>query len=633
MLQNIRNWVTGWLAVVIVVLLIIPFAFWGINYYFGQGSDILAAKVNGYKITLRDYQLAYQRLRQQWQSAGTDIANQEEVLKQRTIDTLVNRMLLSQLKGDLDLRVSDSQVRQTIMSIRAFQGDNGFDRSLYEQYLNSAGYTPVTFEGQLREDMTSEQLQAGILESGFVTKAAVERIARLNNQTRDFDYALISFGKIAEDIHISDADVKQYYDNNDKEFMDPEKVRIAYLDLSRDNIAKQVTVNEDELKSYFENHRENYSVAEQRKVDQVLVSAGKKPSEKLLAEAKTRAEELKKELESGKTIKDIAKESSSAKDKKINVDVSEFGYLAKGILEPEVDSLTFSLKKGEVGGPVHTDTGYHIILVEDIRGGQKSSFDEVRDQVEKDYRISEAEKRFYELAEKLATMTFEHPESLEVASEELGLPIQKSDYFSRDGADNGFLKNPKVLSAAFSDEVLQNGNNSDVIELDSNRDVVLHVIDHRMPQKKPLSEVHDDIVKTLRFNNGSRRTEEIGNEVMQGLGQGENKDTLAAKYSLDWKTASNVKRDDVNVNRAVLRKAFSLGRPDAGKPLIGGTSLGSGDFVVIALKGVHDAGTLAYEDINPVRKELERQHATTGWMEFMESLKENANIHVYKDNL
>jgi peptidyl-prolyl cis-trans isomerase D len=633
MLQNIRNWVTGWLAVVIVVLLIIPFAFWGINYYFGQGSDILAATVNGSKITLRDYQLAYQRLRQQWQSAGTDLANQEEVLKQRTIDTLINRMLLSQLKGDMDLSVGNSQVRQTIMSIRAFQGDNGFDRSLYEQYLNSAGYTPVTFEAQLREDMTSEQLQAGIIESGFVTKAAVERIARLNNQTRDFNYALIPFDKIAENIQISDAEVKEYYDNNDKEFMDPEKVRIAYLDLSRDSIAKQVTVNEDELMSYFENHKENYSVAEQRKVDQVLVSAGKKPSEKLLAEAKTRAEEIKKELESGKTIKDIANESSSAKDKDINVDVSEFGYLAKGILEPEVDSLAFSLKKGEVGGPVHTDSGYHIILIEDIRGGQKSTFDEVRDQVEKDYRNSEAEKRFYDLAEKLATMTFEHPESLEVASEELGLPIQKSEYFSRDGIDKDFFKNPKVLSAAFSDEVLQNGNNSDVIELDSNRDIVLHVIDHRMPQKKPLSEVHDDIVKTLRFNKGSHRTGEIGEDIIKGLEQGGSKATLAAKYSIDWKTASNVKRDDVNVNRAVLRKAFGMGHPGGGKPLVGGTSLGSGDYVVIVLNAVHDAGTLAYEDLNPVRKELERLQAATGWIEFMDSLKNHAKVHIYRDNL
>ena len=515
MLQSIRNWVTGWLAVVIIVLLIIPFAFWGINYYFGQGSDIIAAKVNGSKITLKDYQLAYQRLRQQWQSAGADLANQEEMLKQRTIDTLIDRMLLSQLKEDMDLRVSDSQVRQTITSIRAFQGDNGFDNSLYNQYLASAGYTPVTFEAQLREDMTSEQLQAGIIESGFVTKAAVERIARLNNQTRDFDYALIPFDKIVEDIHISDAEVKQYYDDNDKEFMDPEKVRIAYLDLSRDKIAKQVTVNEDELKSYFENHKENYSVAEQRKVDQVLVSAGKTPSDQALAKAKARAEELKKELESGKTIKDIADETAAAKDAQINVEVSEFGYLAKGILEPEVDSVAFSLKKGEVGGPVSTDSGYHVVLVEDIRGGQKSTFEEVRDQVEKDYRISEAEKRFYEMAEKLATLTFEHPESLEVASEELGLPIQKSDYFSRNGAGNDFLKNPKVLSAAFSDEVMQNGNNSDVIELDTNRSIVLHVIDHRMPQKKPLQEVHDDIVKTLRFDKGSRRTGEIGQEVIK----------------------------------------------------------------------------------------------------------------------
>ena len=633
MLQNIRNWVTGWLAVVIIVLLIIPFAFWGINYYFGQGGDIIAAKVNGAKITLQDYQRAYQRLREQWRSAGADLANQEEKLKQQTVDTLVDRLLLSQLKRDMGLSVSDSQVRQTIMQINAFQGADGFDNSLYAQYLSAAGYTPVTFEAQVREDMTTEQLQAGLIESDFVTRSAVERIARLNNQTRDFDYTVIALDSVAADIKITDSEISQYYDAHDKDFMDPEKVRVAYLDLSRDEIARQVTVTDQDLHDYFQTHKENYSVQEQRKVDQVRVSAGKKPTDQELANAQARAEVLKKELQSGKTIKAIAEESAADKDSKLSVDVSEFGYLAKGILDTTADSLAFSLEKGKVGGPVLDGNGYIVLLVEDIRGGQVSSFDEVRDQVEKDYRNNEAEKRFYELADKLATLTFEHPESLEVAAEELKLPIRKSDYFSRSGGDSDLLKNPKVLAAAFSDDVLHNGNNSDVIEMGQDRDVVLHVIDHHTPRLKPLPEVRDEIVKTLRFDKGKARTEAIGQEVLQGLGQGTSESDLAARYALQWKSAADARRDAVDVNRAVLRKVFSMGRPQPGKPLLGGTSLGSGDYVVVSLKQVKDVGTLAYDDIKPVRTQLERLQATSGWMQLIDSLRDDASIHIYKANL
>jgi len=632
MLQLIRNWVTGWLAVVIVVMLIIPFAFWGINYYFGQGGDIVAAEVNGSKILLRDYQLTYQRIREQYERQGGNVANHEDKLKKQTIDTLINRELLSQLKKDMNLTVSDSQVRQTIMSISAFRGEDGFDSDLYKRYLAAAGYTPAVFEAQVRQDMTSEQLQAGIIESSFVTNAAVDRIAKLNDQTRDLDYTFVPFKDVVKNIQVTDAEVKQYYEQHDQEFMEPEKVRIAYIDLSREELAKKVPVTDDALKSFYQNHKENYTVAEQRKVDQVLVSAGKNPSDEALARAKVRAEEIKKELESGKSVEDLAKEKSK-KEPGISVDISQFGYLAKGVLDPKVDKAVFSMKKGEVGGPIRTDSGFHVVVVEDIKGGQASSFEEVRDQVEKDYRIDKADKKFYDLADKLATKTFEQPDSLEPAAREVGLPVQNSDFFSRKGTGKGLFSKPKVLEAAFSDDVLKNGNNSDVIELGENRDLVLRDIGHRPPQKKPLEQVRADIVKKIRFQKGSSRTREIGREIIAGLKQGDSEKALAQKYAVDWKMAADAKRDDERVNREVLRMAFSLGRPDGGKPAIGGTSMGTGDYAVVEVKAVHDVGTLAYEDVHPVRLKLARIQAGESWMAFMDSLKENAKIHIYKSNL
>ncbi|MEJ2761291.1 MAG: SurA N-terminal domain-containing protein [Gammaproteobacteria bacterium] len=632
MLQLIRNWVTGWLAVVIVVMLVIPFAFWGINYYFGQGGDIVAAEVNGSKILLRDYQLTYQRIRQQYESRGGNIANKENKLKKQAIDTLVNRELLSQLKKDMNLTVSDDQVRQAIMSISAFRGEDGFDSSLYKRYLATAGYTPASFEAQVREDMTSQQLQAGIIESSFVTEAAAERVAKLNEQTRDLAYTFVPFKDAVKNIQVTDQEVKQYYEQHGQEFMEPEKVRIAYIDLSREELAKKVPVTEDALKSFYQNHKGNYTVAEQRKVDQVLVSAGKNPSDGALDKAKARAEEIKKQLESGKSFKDLSKEKLK-KEPGVSVDFSQFGYLAKGVLDPKVDKAVFSMNKGEVGGPIRTDSGFHVVIVEDIKGGQASSLEQVRDQVEKDYRTDQAEKKFYDLADKLANSAFEQPDSLEPAAKEVGLPVQKSDYFSRDGTGKGLLGNSKVLEAAFSDDVLKNGNNSNVIELNENRDLVLRDIDHHPSRKKPLDQVRADIVKKIRFQKGSSRTREIGQDIIAGLKQGDSEESLARKYAVDWKTASDVKRKDERVNREVLRTAFSLGQSKSGKPAIGGTAMGTGDYAVVVVKAVNNVGTVAYEDVHPVRQKMERIQAGKSWMSFMDGLKENAKIHVYKSNL
>jgi len=633
MLQSIRDWVTGWLAVIIIALLIIPFAFWGINYYFGQGGNVVAATVNGSDISLRDYQIASQRIRQQMEKSGTDTADKDELLKKRTLDTLINQKLLAQFKDDLNLRVSDKQVRQTIQGIRVFRGDNGFDSSLYTRYLANAGYTPASFEAQIRQDMTSEQLQAGILESSFVTSEAVEQIAKLNNQTRDIAYTLVPYDRIVKKVQVTNDEIKKYYDSHDQEFMEPEKVRVAYIDLSRDEIAKRVKVNEDDLKSFYKNHKENYSVAQQRKVNQVLVSVtGKKPSKATLKKAEALAEQFRKELESGKSVEDIAKEKQSGKDG-ISVDVSQFGYLAKGILDKKVDSVVFSLKKGEVGGPVRTDNSYHVVQVTDVRGGETSSFADVRDQVEKDYRIDVAEKKFYDLADKLSNLTFEHPDTLEVAAEEMHLPVQKSDYFSRKGTGDGLFKDPKVLTAAFSDDVLQEGNNSQVIQLNPNRDVVLRDIDHKPTHKKSLAEVRDDIVKKIRFQKGSSRAEEIGKAIIKGLKQGQSKDALSDKYGVKWKTGNSVKRDEPTVNRTVLRTAFSLGHPAAGKSVYGGTSMGSGDYAVVQVKAVHDAGTVSHEDVAPVRKKLRRKYAVAAWTQFLDNLRSSADITIHQGNL
>ncbi len=630
MLQIIRNMVTGWLAIIIVVLLIIPFAFWGINYYFDQGGNIAAANVNGTKITLQAYQRAYQRIRQQWQERGADLSGQEELLRQQTINSLVNQELLSQFKDEMGLRVSDSQVRQVIMGIEVFQGADGFSNSLYNRYLATAGYTPTAFEARIREDMTSEQLQAGIIESSFATNAAVRRIARLNNQTRDIRYLYIPFDEISENIEVTEQEIQDWYEEHDREYMEPEKVRVAYIDLSRDNIAEDVSVTDTELRSFYENNRTNYGIEEQRKVRQILIGLKEDPSQEMIDQANARAEKLLARLESGEDFEQLAEEVSE--DAELNMEFSEFGFLSRGILDSAVEEVVFSLEEGETGGPVRSGAGIHIVQVEDIRGGELSSFEEVRDQVEKDYRDSQAEKLYFDYSERMATLAFEHPDTLEIAAEDIGMEVRKSEYFSREGTGDDFLNEPAVLSAAFSEEVLQNGNNSEVIELGTNRSIVLRVIDHKLSAKKPLEQVRDEVVEAIRFRKGSNRTREIGRAIISALREGGEAATVAGRHDLEWKNAAGVKRDDPKVNRSILRTAFGLGRPDDG-PVIGGDALGTGDYAVVMVEAVHEARSLASDDVRPVRRELERIQAVNGWSQFLDTLRARSEIRIFRDNL
>ena len=364
---------------VIVVLLIIPFAFWGINYYFDKSGEPVAALVNGEKITIREFQQTQQRIRQQLQAAIKNLPNRDAFIKQQALEGLINAELLRQFNADTHMGVSDAAARDVINKIQAFQGTNGFDNALYERFLSAMGYTPVTFEAQMRQDMTTEQLQAGIIDSVFVTDSEVEKIARLNNQTRDLSYLLVSYGSVKKDIEITDQEIKAHYDAEDQLYMEPEKVKLAYLDLSLEKLEKEVNVTDKELHNYYDNHGDNYSVAEQRSIKQILFPVAKDAPAEERARVEAKAKEVEAFLKSGKTFADVREKYSDETD--VKMEISEYGFIAKTILEPAIDEVAFSLKKGEFSEPIRTDNGLHIIKVDDIKGGQESSFEEVREHV------------------------------------------------------------------------------------------------------------------------------------------------------------------------------------------------------------------------------------------------------------
>ena len=240
MLQAIREKVSGWIAVAIIILLIIPFAFWGINYYFEQGGNISVLKINGTKITLQEYQQAYQIMRQQWQRSQNDsllTTEQEARLKQQTLDGLINRELQNQVNAAIGMYVGDHQVKDTIRNISAFQGANGFDKALYETYVYQTGLSVSSFERQLRDDLISDQTRYGLIETEFLTDRETSRITRLINQTRDIEYTVVSSSEYKEKTVVADEDIRTYYQGNTRDFLVPEQVRIAYVDLSLKKIA------------------------------------------------------------------------------------------------------------------------------------------------------------------------------------------------------------------------------------------------------------------------------------------------------------------------------------------------------------------------------------------------------------
>jgi len=630
MLQFIRNLVTGWFAVAFVAILIIPFAFFGINYYFDTAGDVNAVQVNDSEVTLIEYQQVYQNVRQQWQQIDPSRAGQDEFIKQQTIDTLIDRLLLLELREELGLRVTDQMLRDTIAGIQAFRNPEGFDIVAYQNYLLSAGYTPAGFEQQVRQDITMDQLQSGILQSMFVTRPEIIRMALLLNQTRDIEYAVIPRTRADRNIEVTDGEIEAYYERQSRDFMQPEQVRIAYILLSIEDIAAEHTVDESSVRQYFEEFKDRYSVTERRKIRQLLVYQ----EDEITEEAATVAKEINELLREGLTFEEVVEQYDEAGT--VKLEISDFGYLNKGVLDPQVDETAFSLEENVISEPVRTEFGYHFLVVEGITGGTVPSFSEVRDKVEEDIRRERAERDFFELYDELALLTYEHPETLEVAAESLGLEVHESDFFSRNQVEDPLLDHPAVLSAAFSEEVLQAGNNSDLIELDQDRVLVFRVIDHKLPQLRPLSDVREEIYRELYAEKLSAKLEELGREIIRQLEQGTVYQDPAVETPLEWISAEGISRNATDLDERIVQDAFSQAGPDGENSFSAdGVMLENGDYAIVRVNRIREPEEteLTSETVAPVVEMLSQTMIPGTWARILEDMRNRAKIRVYEENL
>lgn len=635
MLQSIRDRAQGWLAGIIVALICIPFALWGINHYFDITGNVGVAEVDGEKVSLQEFQRAYQQYRQQIRAIMGTHVNQlnEEALKRQTLNQMIDAKLLDQLGLRAGLRISDEQVAATIRSLDGFQREGAFAKDLYERQLQALGLTPAAFEERLRLDMLNEQLRQSILGSLFVAPEELARVMRLKGQKRDIAYAVLLAEPVKASIQVTEQEVEKHYQEHQEAFMIPERIKIAYLDLSLEEGAKQVAADEQVLKSYYESHLANYTMPEQRNAGYIVVQVPKEAKEEVVEAARKEAAGLAEQARKGEAFEKLAKEP--LKKEGLKREAGETGLLSKGVMEPALDEPIFSMKAGEISDPIRTAFGFHVIQVKKIKEGSTKPYTEVRGEVERAYRREQAERVFFEQAEQLANLSFEHPDTLEVASKALDLEIKESDYFSRSGGESGITANAKVIEAAFSPEVLEEKRNSEPLELDNDRLVVLRVKEHVPAEPRKLEEVRVAIINELKSERAKSALEERGRRLLERLKAGEDRAALAKEAGFEWQEAKGVDREAGSVNRAILRAAFKLGRASDGKPLYSGVAMDMGDYALVAVLNVQDADPQTVDE--KVRKETRDQllgSLSIGeWRDFMTELRNRAEIQIHSDKL
>jgi len=619
MLQAIRDRAHGIFSWVLLIIIGVPFALWGIQNYLDTGQESPFAVVGKRKLYERDVNRAYE---QSLQSMPSLAQFDEKEIKRQSLERLIREELIAEATDAHQLRVSDDGVRDFLQALPYFQTDGAFDREKYRQLLASQNLSPAEYAEQVRRAMAMEQYQRGITDSALVPEAQVESLYRLRNQQRSIDYVVIP--SLKSEQPVTESDISAYYDTHRADFREPETVSIDYLFLSLDELAGSVNPNESELRSFYEEQKGTFTTDERRRVSHILVAAeeGNADADKA-ALAKIQA--ILERLAKGEAFAKLAKEQSE--DTVSAAKGGDLGVLAQGTIDPALEKAAKALGKGQVSDPVRTPFGYHLIQTTELEPGSTKSFEQAKPELVKMFQRNAADNRFYELGQKLTELSFEHPDTLEPAAKLLGKSVQTSAPFTR-ASGEGFAATPAVRDAAFSDDVL-NGKNSDLIELSPEEVAVIRVRDHRPAADRALDAVRAQVIERIRHERSVALTQQRAMDTVKALDGGATLTDQAKALRVQVQSPAPFRRDSDALPEPLVTAVFGAGRPKDAQHLNGLVAIDDGSQAVYQLKSVVDGKPgEGDQELGRLREYLNNYVGQRQFTAWVDQLRREADVEI-----
>ena len=635
MLSAIREKATGWIAWILVILISIPFALWGVNSYFEGATQIVIAVANGVEIEQSDYQRALaQKQRQLVQLAGRDLGTEyldSPVFKRQVVDSMIDEALAREFSRDRGFRISDNQLNRFIRTTEAFHTNGQFDNERYERLIGNAGLSVQGFQAQQRQQLTTDQMRISLAETAFVSQTELNYALKLLNQKRSAVYAILLLEHFLEGVKITDEDISNEFDAKRSVYFEPPQARVAYVELSVARLADAIKIDDSAVKKHYDDAPRRYSKPGSRSASHILLplAAGAAAEEAVRAKAARLVSEARGGADFAELARTYSKDAGSA------TRGGDLGVIQKGAMVPPFEKAVFALSAGEISEPVKTEFGYHVIKVTRVSKTEAIPFEEVREDIATALRRRGGEAEFVQLAEQLGNIAFEQPDSLEPLTDQLGLAIQTSDWFS--GAmGTGIAANPKVRKAAFSDEVLVDGLNSGVIEINPDTLIVFRKLEHRERRPMLLEEVSDQIKTTLENRQAVLALEQAGNAILTALTDGTPWAELLGRYGLvEASLPAAVEEITDPQEQAIAVKVFAAPHPGAGAPVFGGGQISPEVFAIYRLDAVTmgDPSAVEQEEREQVRTAILRRQGDLLFDGFRADLRKAADVKIFDDRL
>lgn len=627
MLQSIRDKAQGWIAYVIVFLISIPFALWGIQEYTGIGKEPVVAKVGDSELLQREVTTRLNNLRstllEQFQGKLPPMFSDEQLRKQ-VVDSMINEELLAQKTAELNVRAGDAMVSEQIRSIEAFQVNGRFDPEAYRRSVQVRGLTSKMFEEQVRLSLGSQMVRGAISDSEPVTDAEIDALLKLKNQRRTVSWMTVDAAKVTDVPEVTDADIEKHYNENKELYPKPEQVRLEYIQLNLDSISQGITIDEKLVREYYDDpeQQKQFISEETRNMRHILIKVDANRNDD---DAKKEAERILAELKAGGDFAVLAKEFSE--DKGSGARGGDLGEVKRGVMVKPFEDAGFALEKGQISDLVRSRFGYHIIQVTDIKGGDIQPFEAVREQIAVELKRKEAATQFADKYDILGNLSYATPDSLKPAADALGISARQSDWVPKTGAI-GTFSHPKIISTVFSEDALQNRLNSEVIELSADDYIVVRVIDFEPQSIKPLEEVKLVIRNKLEAENKKNVVENKAKALLAEIESGKSIDEIAEETSFKLEKEKSIGRDEAGVPGSVRNKVFRMRLADGKDSSLDLAELGNGSYAIVKLHSVTegDPGSVTKEERDNERRKIAAARGRTLLSSYIEGLRDEIGV-------
>ena len=637
MLITIREKASGVIGWTVAGVIILVFAVWGIGSYFEGVSEIIVATADKIEINQQTYQQAMSdRRRRLVQMMGRNVDAElfsSTAFKRQVVEELIDTTLQNETLHASGFRISDAQLAALIQNTAVFHTDGQFDRDRYELLVQNAGMTIQGYESYQRQQGVVDQLVRGLEQSAIVSGNSIDKAWKLLDQRRIASYTTLEFDNFLDDIQVSEAAIEKEYQANLDGYFEPASIQVDYLKLSVEDLGAKLDVDEADILRMYEDNPDRYRQPGSRSVSHILLSVSPDAVDAQIDQVRRSASEIVARARGGESFASLAEVNSD--DKGSAKRGGELGVIRPGTMVKPFEDAVFEMVEGEISEPVRTQYGFHVIRLDRITESTVQSLDRVRSEIEAEVRRLRAEEQFNELAEILGSTVFEQPDSLEPAADHLGVKVMRSEWFTQD-AGTGIAEFQGVRDAAFGNEVLIDGLNSELIEIDQDNLVAVRKVDYRARRQLDLDEARPELEKRLRAVEASDRMEKAGEDLVARLKSGADWDELLIAHKLARVRLPEATETLLEpLEQVVARVVYAALVPLSGQIVYGGERISPARYAIYRLERVEfgDPANASKEDRLGVEKVLLSRWGGEMVIGWRQGLRQVAKVQIHEELL